>query len=212
VTNRLGMSCLGSVIALALGACSGSGSSSSDVTPPDRSNEIATIDKAAALVREAQRYEVQEKDAIALEKYTQAIETYNELPVAWNNMGALLMKKGDNLKAAEAFMTASELSPTDPRPLHNLGSLWEKTGELNEAAKWYDRALERDDAYLPSLRRRILIDQLRDSVDNKSIARTRKALMLEKDPWWIDRFKRAELRFKESESALGASGADSMSK
>ena len=209
MTNRAALSCVLISLAAALAACSGSGQSSSDTEPPDRSNEVVQIDKAAALVREAQRYEVIDKDDVALEKYTQAIETYRELPVAWNNMGTLLMKKGDNLKAAEAFMTASELSPTDPRPLHNLGSLWEKTGELGEAAKWYDRALERDEAYLPSLRRRILIDQLRDTVDSKSVARTRKALLLEKDPWWIDRIKRAELRFKESENSASA---DSMPK
>lgn len=207
--KRAGMWCLMVVAAGALAACSGSGRSSSDIEAPDRTSEVAQIDKAAELVREAQRYEVAEKYPVALEKYTQAIETYHDLPVAWNNLGTLLMKKGDNLKAAEAFMTASELSPTDPRPLHNLGSLWEQTGELEEAAKWYDRALERDDSYLPTLRRRILIDQLRDSVDARSVERTRKALMIEKDPWWIDRFKRAEVRFKQNQDAASA---DSMSK
>lgn len=207
--NRIGRSRIGVTVGalcaagLAIAAINGCASRPSvgDSTPPDRNAEVQQIEQAAALVREAQRYEVAEKPDVAIEKYKKAIETYRELPVAWNNLGALLMKKGENMPAAEAFQTAAELSPTDPRPLHNLGTIWEQLGYLDDAAKWYDRALERDDVYLPSLRRRVLIDQLRDKMDERSLERCRRALLLEKDPWWIDRLKRAKLRMTEAANA-----------
>lgn len=194
---------IGCAVVIVCGAVGGVGGCASrgnigDSTPPDRSEEVRRIDEAAAMVREAQRYEVAEKPDIALEKYRKAIETYRELPVAWNNMGTLLMARGEHMAAAEAFQTASELTPTDPRPMHNLGTIWEKLGYLDDAAKWYDKALERDETYLPSLRRRVLIDQLLDRVDDRSFERCRKALLLEKDPWWIDRLKRANMKMQES--------------
>lgn len=183
-----------------------------DATPPDRSDEVRRIDEAAALVREAQRYEVAEKPDLALEKYRKAIETYREMPVAWNNVGTLLMARGEHMAAAEAFQTAADLSPTDPRPMHNLGTIWEKLGYLDDAAKWYDKALEREDSYLPSLRRRVLIDQLLDRVDDRSFERCRKALLLEKDPWWVERLQRANMRMQESvRSREGGAGGTSSS-
>ncbi len=165
-----------------------------------RSAEAQAFDRAYALLREAQRAEVAEKDDIAIAKYRESIASYRDIPAAWNNLGSLLMRKGENLQAAEAFITASELSPTDARPLYNLGALWHKQGDLREARKWYDQAIARDDRFLPALRQRVLVDQMLDNPDTRSLEFAKKALLLEKDPWWIERLKRAEIRFRTSEN------------
>lgn len=167
-----------------------------DEPPPPVSEQI---DKAARLSRDAQRLEVAGDDKAAIEKYRAALAEYNELPAAWNNLGRLLMNQGDNLAAAEAFKTASELSPTDPRPLTNLGALWESLGYLDDAQKWYDQALQRDENHLPALRRFILVQELRGKSDDSTPARLKKALLLEKDPWWINRFKRFHQRSEEND-------------
>lgn len=175
------------------------GSSSKEVVEPE--NVAAQVDKASAQVREAQALELRGKAKDAIAKYQEAIGSFRELPVAWNNMGRLLMKQGENLQAADAFKTAAELSPTDPRPLYNLGALWEELGYLEDSTRWYDEALARDSKYLPALRRRVLIDQLRDRCDERTFEYVRAALAQERDPWWIDRLKRAELRLRQSDSA-----------
>lgn len=172
-------------------------------TPTDTNKQIT---QASAIVREAQRYELAGNDTEAIAKYREAINTYTELPVAWNNLGRLLMKRSENLGAADAFKTASELSPTDPRPLYNLGALWEGLGYLEDAQRWYNQALNRDHDYLPALRRYIIIEEIFLNPDPTTFERVQTALLIEKDPWWIDRFKRARQRFTEAERERRADG------
>lgn len=175
-----------------------------DLGEAKRETSARQIQKAAELVREAQRYELKDDEKTAIDKYRQAIIEYNELPVAWNNLGRLLMKRSDNLGAAEAFKTASELSPTDPTPLHNLGALWESLGYLDDASKWYDQALQRDDNYLPSLRRYLLVQELQNKFDPVVGERLKKAMLAEMDPWWLNRYKRMYQRFEEARQATGS--------
>ena len=98
----------------------------------------ARVARAESLARDAQRQELAGNDDRAIALYRQALSEWRELPVAWHNLGVLLARKGRNLEAAEAYMTASELSPSDPISLYNLGTLWEDLGYLDDAARWYD--------------------------------------------------------------------------
>jgi tetratricopeptide (TPR) repeat protein len=166
-----------------------------EAPPPPAAQQI---DRAARLSREAQRLELAGDDDGAINKYREALTEYNEVPAAWNNLGRLLMKQGQNLQAAEAFKTASELSPTDPRPMHNLGALWESLGYYDDATRWYNEALKRDADYLPALRRFLLVQELRQTPDETTPERLKKALLMETDPWWINRFKRFHQRSEET--------------
>lgn len=162
-----------------------------DATPEARA---AALDKAEALARDAQRQELAGHKDEAIKKYGEAINTFHDLPVAWNNLGVLWAEQGKNLEAAEAYKTAAELSPTDPRPLKNLGALWEELGYLDDAARWYDEALQRDPNYLPALRRAILVDDLRNQLSETTAERMKAAIIIEREPWWIERFKRIQQR------------------
>lgn len=165
-----------------------------DATPEARA---AQISKADSLARDAQRQELAGKDDRAIALYRQALGEWRELPVAWHNLGVLLARKGKNLEAAEAYKTASELSPTDPISLYNLGTLWEELGYLDDAARWYDEALLRNQNYLPALRRSVLVDDLRNKLSQTTAERLKAAILMEREPWWINRFKRIQQRMNE---------------
>lgn len=175
----------------------------------------AQLARATKLVRQAERTELAGQERIAIEQYRAAIAEYRELPVAWNNLGRLLMERGENLEAADAFKTASELSPTDPRPLHNLATLWESLGYYDDAARWYDEALKRDENYLPTLRRVVVVEEVRNKPTARTLERIRTALLLERDPFWIDRMRRASMRFdqmvKDAARDSGSMAGDSVS-
>ncbi len=167
--------------------------------PEPESNQarVAAMRRAESLAREAQHLELAGKEDQAVEKYIAAIGEFREMPVAWANLGVLLDKQGKNLDAAEAYKTASELAPTDPRPLYNLGTLWEKLGYLDDAARWYDEALLRDPNFLPALRRSVLVDDQRNKLSQTTAERLKLAILLEREPWWINRFKRIQQRMNE---------------
>lgn len=165
-----------------------------EATPEARAAQMA---KAESLARDAQRQELAGRDERAIALYRQALTEWRELPVAWHNLGVLLARQGKNLEAAEAYKTASELSPSDPISLYNLGTLWEELGYLDDAARWYDEALLRNQNYLPALRRSVLVDDLRNQLSQTTAERLKAAILMEREPWWINRFKRIQQRMNE---------------
>lgn len=192
--------CLCTVAAIGVGAAGCANKNPKPLVMPEDSTpeaRAAALTKAEGLARDAQRFELAGHKDEAIKKYGEAINSYRELPVAWNNLGVLWAEQGKNLEAAEAYKTAAELSPTDPRPLKNLGALWEDLGYLDDAARWYDEALQRDPNYLPALERAILVDDLRNQLSQTTAERLKAAIIMERQPWWIERFKRIQQRMNE---------------
>jgi len=116
--------------------------------------------------------------------YTEAVSIYRQLPAAWNNLGVLLMNDQQYLQAAEAFATASDLSPSDPRPLYNIGLLWDTRGYLRDARAFYLRSLNRDASYLPAIRGAVRADTLLNEGSDRTLSLLERGLMLETDPDW----------------------------
>ncbi len=176
---------------------------------PDFSQEMADRAAAIDLVRAGQRLEHAGKDALAEEKYRQAVRLYRETPSAWNNLGRLLMKRGSNEEARSSFLVAAELSPRDPLPVYNLGALWDNMGYLEDAGRWYEEALSRDENFLPALRRSILVDQMLRRGNEVTARRVQRALLQETDPWWIERLQRERVRLAEElRAGRGRRGED----
>ncbi|MFN0012051.1 MAG: tetratricopeptide repeat protein [Phycisphaerales bacterium] len=150
----------------------------------DLSQQQVQLRDAVALAQQAQAAESAGRIDEAIDLYSRSAVAYRGFPASWNNLGALLMEKGLHMEAIEAFRTAAEISPTDPRPHTNIGLLWQKLGYLNDAADAYSEALRRDANYLPALRESVLIDTRRDQVSAESAERVRRALLLETDPAW----------------------------
>ncbi|MBX3386974.1 MAG: hypothetical protein KF768_10415 [Phycisphaeraceae bacterium] len=191
-------------LALAIAAASGcnSGSATSDAERV-RLDEANAARKALEHVREAERLERNTKNDLAIEEYLRAVRLYRELPAAWNNLGRLLMIKGENNAAAEAFRIAADLSPADPKPVYNLGALWESMGWPDDASRYYTEALARDQNHLPSLRRSILLDVNLGRATDQTENRLRRALLLESDPDWRGHLMRAQVRMRDGSLTVG---------
>lgn len=144
-------------------------------------DESAQIAEARRLALAAQNTD-DALEAIAL--YRRAVSTYRNLAPAWNNLGVLLMSTHRYLDAAESFTTASEIAPTDPRPLYNLGLTWEEAGYLRDALRHYGRALERDPRYQPALRGALRAERLLGQASDRTLRWIRTALGQEQDETW----------------------------
>lgn len=70
---------------------------------------------------------------------------------AHNNLGVLLLERGELYAAAEEFEWAKRLMPGHPDPRVNLALTLERAGRTDDALANYDSALASFDNYLPAL-------------------------------------------------------------
>ena len=80
---------------------------------------------------------------------------------AHNNLGVLLLERGDLYEAASEFEWARKLMPGHPDPRHNLAVTLERAGQLDGAKEAYRAALEVNPGHIASvqgLTRRQLLD------------------------------------------------------
>ena len=148
------------------------------------SDQEVRLQEAVALAKQAQAAEKGGDKQQAIRLYQDSARAYRPFAASWNNLGALLMDEGHNMEAIEAFRTAGEVSPTDPRPHTNIGMMWQRLGYLDDAAEAFSEAIRRDRNYLPALREAVLIDTQRDKVTEETSERVRRALLLETDTAW----------------------------
>lgn len=185
------------ILALAglLGACA---SSSREFVPPEqpRMNLAQQVDAAKAYASQAQVAESQKQTDEAIALYRKAIDTYRDFPAAWHNLGLLQLEKNETLAAVESFKVAGDLDLRDPRPVFNIGVIYEKQGWSREAQRYYTEALTRDANYLDALRRSIYLDMVENTHTPATLDRTRRALLLEVDPKWRAYFERQQIRLE----------------
>lgn len=156
-------------------------------------SETRRLVQAQGIASEAYRTKNEQE---AMHKYTEAVRVYRELPVAWNNLGVLLMKNDRYVEASSAFVTAAQLAPNDPRPLYNRGLLWDRRGYIREARESYVKALERDPEYLPALRGVIRADAIRNEGSFQTLEWVERALMLEQDSEWTKWLRLQKIRIE----------------
>lgn len=154
---------------------------------PDRGARIA---EAQRLADEGQRLELDGRDDQAIEKYMEAVSVYRDFHSAWNNMGVLFAKKGQYLQAREAFQVACTVEVRDPGSPTNLGDLYQKQRWYDDAARYYQMALDRDPYYARALRESVRVDQLRGVRSDATLDRIRRALEVEQDPVWREYLER----------------------
>lgn len=180
-TLTLGL-CLCAAGPLISGCASDSSSSQQNnltvITLPNQGEQIAAAQQLALRAQKA----TDNESAILL--YSQAVETYADLPAAWNNLGVLLLGEGRLMEAAEAFGSAATRTPNDPRPSFNLGLTWDRAGYLETALEHYSNALALDERYLPALRGAIKAETRLGDSSPILVDRIKAALFLEQDPQW----------------------------
>ncbi len=181
------------VLAAALAGAAGCASTPrrEPTLPPERQT-AAAMEK----LREAERAERKGDETLALQLYREAIELDRRLPVAWNDFGTLLLSRGNYLDAVQALRVAADLDPTDPRPLYNIGTAYARAGWAEEALEAYESALRRDPNHLPSLRGAVQSASLLSHADIRTLERTRRALLIERDDQWRTFFERERFRIE----------------
>jgi len=185
------------VFAVALGASvSCSSEKNVTITLPKSVIEYQTVDLAKGHQLATDAYQISNSTK-AIKAYKKALQTYQEQPAAWNNMGVLLMDEDQFVQAAEAFKQAAQLSPSDPRPLYNLGIVWDKRGYVREARRFYSNALDRDASYLPALRAGIRADSILQEGSDETLEWLERALMLERDTKWQHWMKLQRVRIEQ---------------
>lgn len=182
-TGRLArMILVAGVLGGAVGGCASS--RSRDLGLSDGRDVSVDLNRAVALVAQAQRAQKDEKNSEAIALYQEAVQMYRDFPAAWNNMGVLMLKEQRYLEAAECFVNAQEMAPQDPRPAYNLGLTWDKAGYPSDALSHYQHALQRDGKYLPALRGAARASWLLRRYTDSSLDTVRTALAIERDGRW----------------------------
>lgn len=181
-----------------LGSCSGP--KSITIALPKSIVEYETVNLVEGHELAAQAYHTENPEK-AIRKYQAAIQTYQQLPAAWNNLGVLLMEQGGFVQASEAFKQAAELSPSDPRPVYNLGVIWDRRGYVREARTFYAKAIRRDRSYLPALRAAIRADAVLSEGSDQTLEWLERALMREQDKKWRDWMKLQRVRIEQQLSS-----------
>ena len=146
--------------------------------------------------REAKRAARETDPAKAEMYYRRAVAYYAEYAPAWNNLGVTLMEQERFLEANEAFQRASDLAPSDPRPLYNQGLLFFRRAYPREALPHFLASLERDPHFLPSLRAAIQTEVRLRETSEATLQRIRSALLLETNAKWQEFFELQRIRIQ----------------
>lgn len=196
----LALATVSATLLVSLGAVGCSSSSSrdrsanEDNTYAEQEGVQRSRAKALEYFRQAsQLHEDQEYDK-ALIKYRESIEQDNTLFAAWNNMGQLLMQQKNYADAVAAYKIASDLQLNDPRPDYNIGLAYQTIGWGKESLIHFERSLERDSNYLPSIRGAVRSAEMLGVGDQQVLEYIQNGQLRETDDQWREYFDRQKFR------------------
>ncbi len=103
---------------------------------------------------------------------------------AHNNLGVLMLRKGDLYGAASEFEWARKLMPGHPDPRMNLAMTLEAAGRTDDALDAYASALEAYPEHLPSMQALVSLQIRTGKADDRTPAMLREIAMRgESDAW-----------------------------
>ncbi len=137
---------VGLMAALALSGCSSSGRS------PYGSGERVDRDPQRARELYAKAINEDREDLAETERLLrEALSADLYHGPAHNNLGVILLGRGELYEAASEFEWARKLMPGHPAPRVNLAMTLERAGKTEDAVAAYDAALAVYDGYLPAV-------------------------------------------------------------
>ena len=185
---------LAAAAALIGAGCGGPEKQESTALRDFNQSRAASLETAMRLAEQAQAAQREGKNIEAITLYEQSIAARADIPSVWHNYGVVLMRQNDYVRAADAFRTAADLAPTDPRPYENLGLIYLERGFHEDALRYYGMALGRDANYLPALRGATLAAKLLLRSDEQVAEWIRRGLLQESDPEWLEIFRSQRIR------------------
>jgi len=144
----------------ALSACGGS--SARLHQNPERDVQAAAARYEAAMAQageDAEKTEQLLREALALDLYHGA---------AHNNLGVILLQRGELYESAQEFEWARKLLPGHPDPRHNLAIALYRGGKIEDAVEACDAALEVRPHYIAAVQTRALI-AIRDGAEHEAL-------------------------------------------
>ncbi len=157
----------------------------------DTSHQL-TVEGDALVARDIDR---------SIEKYREAIRAWPRAPIAYNNLGFALLKRGetgDLFDAHDVLLIAAEQMPTDSRPLYNLGVLMTRLGRNSEAYDLFAEALDRDPNDVGALTGIVETAQVLQRADELTLEYVQRAeLYLATSPEWGAYLARQRQRIKQ---------------
>ncbi|HHN78731.1 MAG TPA: tetratricopeptide repeat protein [Phycisphaerales bacterium] len=156
----------------------------------DLADYNARLAEAERLAGEAQKAMNAGDDDRAISLYRASIDASGDFPDVWNNLGLLLLKRGDLGPARSAFARAAELDPTDPRAYYNMGVTNLRAQWAEDAIEDFKKALDISPNYLPALRGAIQAADLLGRAEYEDLDRVKRALLAERDERWRAFFER----------------------
>ncbi len=180
----------------AAGLCCAGGCAGGTRAKTSPGPSLARDAEASRIAERAQEAQKAGDTDRAIELYRQSVGMSGNLPASWNNLGVLLMERGQYVDAVEAFKRAADRSPSDPRPMHNIGVAYSRAGWEQKAMEHYLLALERDPRDLTALRGAVGSARLLGLADEGALERTRTALMTDTDPDWHSVYEREQVRIE----------------
>jgi tetratricopeptide (TPR) repeat protein len=180
------------LLASTLSACA-SRPRASDV----QADRARSLGEAVALANRGQSAMRAGEHTRAIEFFTQSIQAAPDFGASWHELGLAYMKRGqddDFMKAGQALQRAASLMPTDPKPLRNLGILYQQRGFEAEALKHFEDALTIAPNDIDSLRGASASVKLLKRSDQLTLDMLKRAQMIETDPAWRDLIMRERIR------------------
>lgn len=179
------------MLALSLLLGCGSSSPSPYVNQPPIRRDTDRAQKLAAeavdlMEKDPQRAEKLLRDALAADLYHGP---------SHNNLGVLLLERGDLYEAANEFEWARRLMPGHPDPRMNLALTLEKAGRVDEALAQYRRALEVHPGHRPTVQALTRLEVRSGRIDGDTLARLDTLSLEGEDEAWR-RWARAQLRLE----------------
>jgi tetratricopeptide (TPR) repeat protein len=182
------------IVLLAGGAMSGCSNRPRSNPAEDRQRSLG---EAVTLANRGQSAMKAGEYTKAIELFTQSIQAAPDFGASWHELGLAHMKRGvddDYMKAGQALQRAASLMPTDPKPLRNLGILYQQRGFEAEALKHFEDALLIAPNDIDSLRGAAASVKLLKKTDAITLDMLKRAQMIETDPTWRDLIMRERIR------------------
>jgi tetratricopeptide (TPR) repeat protein len=181
-SNRTIMMAAG--LGLAVGALSLCGCASHPDKTVITDDSQVRLGEARQLAAQAQEAQLAGKTDQAIALYQQSLAQTKELGFVQNNLGILLMEQDNYLGAVALFEDAAEVMPESAKPLYNTGLAYSRRGWDEKAMGYFEKALAREPSDRDTLRAAVVSAKRLDRSDDSSMARVRRALMIETDPRW----------------------------
>lgn len=103
--------------------------------------------KAIKCYEDGRLFHQQEKLSAAERAYRKAIKAEPNFVEAYNNLGNVLVDRGQLQQAFGAYQNALKIIPNHPMLLNNLGHVLQLQDEGEKAIRWFNKAIDQDPDY-----------------------------------------------------------------